>query len=29
MVKGNNDGEWSSDGVMLWLVMKQNRDVIK
>jgi hypothetical protein len=28
-VKGNNDDEWSSDGMMLWLERRQNRDVIE
>jgi hypothetical protein len=26
-VKGNNDIEWNSDAVVLWLERKQNRDV--
>jgi hypothetical protein len=29
MVKGNNDGRWRSDGVMLWLGRRQNRDVVE
>jgi hypothetical protein len=24
MMKGNNDGGWSSDGVVLWLGMRQD-----
>jgi hypothetical protein len=28
-VKMNNDDEWSSDGVVLWLGRRQKRDVIK
>jgi hypothetical protein len=28
-VKGNDDGEWSSDDVVLWLGRKQNGDVIE
>jgi hypothetical protein len=28
-VKGNNDDEWSSDGVVRWLGRKQNRDTIE
>jgi hypothetical protein len=28
-VKGNDDGRWSFDGVVLWLGRKQNRDVIE
>jgi hypothetical protein len=28
-VKGNDDGEWSSDDVVLWLERKQNGDVIE
>jgi hypothetical protein len=26
-VKENDDGGWSSDGVMLWLGKMQNRDI--
>jgi hypothetical protein len=29
MVKENDDGGWSSDGVVLWLGMRQNRDTVK
>jgi hypothetical protein len=28
-VKGNNDGGWSSDDVVLWLVRRQNRDTVE
>jgi hypothetical protein len=28
-VKENDDDEWSSDGVVLWLGMRQNRDVVE
>jgi hypothetical protein len=28
-VKMNDDGRWSSDGMMLWLVRRQNGDVIE
>jgi hypothetical protein len=28
-VKENNDDEWSSDGVALWLGRRQNRDVVE
>jgi hypothetical protein len=28
-VKGNDGGGWSSDGVMLWLGRRQNRDAIE
>jgi hypothetical protein len=28
-VKGNDGGGWSSDGVVLWLVRRQNRDVVE
>jgi hypothetical protein len=29
MVKGNNDSGWSFDGVVLWLVRRQNGDVVE
>jgi hypothetical protein len=29
MVKGNDGGGWSSDGVVLWLQRSQNGDVIE
>jgi hypothetical protein len=29
MVKQNDGGRWSSDGVVLWLGMRQNRDVVE
>jgi hypothetical protein len=29
MVKGNDDGGWSSDDVVLWLWMRQNGDVVE
>jgi hypothetical protein len=28
-VKGNDDEGWSSDGMVLWLRRRQNRDMIK
>jgi hypothetical protein len=28
-VKGNDDGRWSSDGVVLWLERRQNRDMVE
>jgi hypothetical protein len=28
-VKENNDGRWSFHGVVLWLVRRQNRDVVE
>jgi hypothetical protein len=28
-VKGNDDNGWSSDGMMLWLERRQNRDAIE
>jgi hypothetical protein len=28
-VKGNNDDRWSSDGMVLWLVRRQNEDVVE
>jgi hypothetical protein len=28
-VKKNDGGEWSSDDVVLWLGMRQNRDTIE
>jgi hypothetical protein len=28
-VKGNDDGGWSSDGVVLWLRRRQNGDVVE
>jgi hypothetical protein len=28
-VNGNGDGEWSSDGVMLWLGRRQNGDAVE
>jgi hypothetical protein len=28
-VKGNNVSEWSSDGVELWLVRRQNGDAVE
>jgi hypothetical protein len=28
-VKGNDDGEWSSDEVVLWLGRRQNKDVVE
>jgi hypothetical protein len=28
-VKGNDDGEWSSDGVVLWLGRRKNGDMVK
>jgi hypothetical protein len=28
-VNRNDDGGWSSDGVVVWLVRRQNRDVIE
>jgi hypothetical protein len=28
-VKENNDGRWSSYGMVLWLVRRQNRDVVE
>jgi hypothetical protein len=28
-VKGNDDGRWSSDGVVLWLGRRQNGDMVK
>jgi hypothetical protein len=27
--KGNHVGDWSSDGIMLWLGRRQNRDTIE
>jgi hypothetical protein len=29
VIKGNDDGGWSSDGVVLWLGKRQNSDVIE
>jgi hypothetical protein len=29
MVKGNDGGGWSSDGVVLWLGRRQNGDVVE
>jgi hypothetical protein len=29
VVKGNNDGRWSSDGVVLWLWRRQNGDAVE
>jgi hypothetical protein len=29
MVKRNDDGRWSSNGVVLYLVRRQNKDVIE
>jgi hypothetical protein len=29
MVKGNDSGEWSSDGVVLWLGRRQNGDTVE
>jgi hypothetical protein len=29
MVKGNDDNSWSSDGVVLWLGRRKNRDTIE
>jgi hypothetical protein len=30
VIKGNDDDDrWSSDGVMLWLVRRQNSDVVE
>jgi hypothetical protein len=28
-VKGNDDGGWSSDGVVLWLGRRQNKDAVE
>jgi hypothetical protein len=28
-VKENDNGEWSSDGVVLWLGMRQNGDAVE
>jgi hypothetical protein len=28
-VKGNDDGEWSSDEVVLWLGRRKNKDVVE
>jgi hypothetical protein len=28
-VNRNDDGGWSSDGVVVWLVRRKNRDVIE
>jgi hypothetical protein len=28
-VKGNDDDEWSSDEVVLWLGRRQNKDVVE
>jgi hypothetical protein len=28
-MKGNNDGGWSSDDMMLWLRRRQNRDAVE
>jgi hypothetical protein len=28
-VKGNDDGMWISDGVMLWLERRQNGDTVE
>jgi hypothetical protein len=28
-VKGNNDGGWSSDGIVLWLGRRKNRDAVE
>jgi hypothetical protein len=28
-VKGNDDGGWSFDGLVLWLNRRQNRDVVE
>jgi hypothetical protein len=28
-VKGNDSGGWSSDGVVLWLMMRQNGDAVE
>jgi hypothetical protein len=29
VVKGNNDGRWSSDDVVLWLWRRQNGDAVE
>jgi hypothetical protein len=29
MVKGNDDGGWSFDSVVLWLVRRQNGDAVE
>jgi hypothetical protein len=29
VVKGNNGGGWSSDGVVLWLGTRQNGNVVE
>jgi hypothetical protein len=29
VVKGNDSGKWSFDGIVLWLGGRQNRDVVK
>jgi hypothetical protein len=29
VVKENNDSEWSSDGVVLWLGRRQNGDAVE
>jgi hypothetical protein len=29
IVKGNDDGRWSSDGVVLWLGRRQNEDAVE
>jgi hypothetical protein len=29
VVKGNNGGKWSSDGMMLWLGRMQNGDTVE
>jgi hypothetical protein len=28
-VKGNNDGRWSSDGIVLWLGRRQDKDTVE
>jgi hypothetical protein len=28
-MKGNDGGGWTSDGVVLWLVRRQNEDVVE
>jgi hypothetical protein len=28
-VKGNNDNGWSSNGVVIWLERRQNRDAVE
>jgi hypothetical protein len=29
VLKGNDDGRWSSDGVVLWLGRRQNKDAVE